>query len=107
MLHNNIRYISYISYRSVYKVRECIVIRFLRYTLFFEFWGSDIFQATDFWRFIQNIRFSRGENPDIAKNRPWEGVFPPFLACFAIFEHIFLMLKAMAKKAKSIVTLSL
>ena len=34
------------------------------------------------------------------------GVFPPFLVSFAIFAHIFLMLKAMAKKAKSIVTLS-
>ena len=34
------------------------------------------------------------------------GRISPFLVCFAIFEHIFLMLKAMAKKAKSIVTLS-
>ncbi len=32
---------------------------------------------------------------------------PPFLVCFAIFEHIFFRLKAMAKKAKSILTLSI
>ena len=36
-----------------------------------------------------------------------KGVFPPFFACFAIIDHIFARLKAMAKKAKSIVTLSL
>ena len=32
--------------------------------------------------------------------------FPLLRACVAIFEHIFFMLKAMAKKAKCIVTLS-
>ena len=31
------------------------------------------------------------------------GQFPPPMALFAIFEHILFMLKAMAKKAKSIV----
>ena len=39
----------------------------------------------------------------MAKN----GLFPPFDLIFAIFEHSFLILKTMAKKAKSIVTLSL
>ena len=35
------------------------------------------------------------------------GVFPPLFVCFAIFEHNFFILNVMAKKAKSIVTLSL
>ena len=65
------------------------------------------FQAADFCGFLQNIRFSGNKVRSKGKNRPEWGVFPPFLVCFAIFEDIFLMLKAMAKKAKSIVTLSL
>lgn len=35
------------------------------------------------------------------------GRFPLSMALFAIFEHIFFRLKAMAKKAKSILTLSI
>ena len=35
------------------------------------------------------------------------GQFPPLMALFSIVEHIFFILKAMAKKAKSILTLSI
>lgn len=40
------------------------------------------------------------------KNRAKLDVFSIFLPCFAIIEYTFLMLNAMEKKAKSIVTLS-
>ena len=65
------------------------------------------FQAADFWGFLQNIRFSGNKVRSKGKNRLEWGVFPPFLVYFAIFEDIFLRLKAMAKKTKFIVTLSL
>ena len=35
------------------------------------------------------------------------GQYPPLMAFFAIIEHIFFRLKAMAKKARSISTLSI
>ena len=52
------------------------------------------------------MRFLSGKICHTNKNSPLRGIFSPFWVCFAIREHIFLMLKAMAKKAKSIVTLS-
>ena len=52
------------------------------------------------------MRFLSGKICHTNKNSPLRDIFSPFWVCFAIREHIFLMLKAMAKKAKSIVTLS-
>ena len=70
-------------------------------------WGSKDFQAADFCRIFQNIRFSGDKFSKICKNKSFCGLFPLLLACFAIFPHIFFRLNAMAKKAKSMVTLSL
>ena len=85
----------------------CVVIKVYGAASLFSVLSFGYFHATDFLGFSQNIRFSGDKNRYISKNRPKWGAFPPFLVCFVIFEHIFLMLKAMAKKAKSIVTLSL
>ena len=46
------------------------------------------------------------ENGHICIYMPKLGVFSPFRSCFTIFEHIFFMLKAIAKKTRSQWTLS-
>ena len=70
-------------------------------------WGSKDFQAADFWGIFQNIRYWSDKFWKICKNEPLLGLFPPLLARFAILLHIFFRLKAMAKKVKSMLTLSL
>ena len=85
----------------------CVVISFYGTPSFFSPAVPIIYQAAVFCEFFPKRRFVTKKKPDICKNRAKKGVFPPFFACFAIIDHIFARLKAMAKKAKSIVTLSL
>ena len=79
----------------------------LRHTLLFFSRGSDNLSSGGFCEFFPKRRFVTKKKLHICKNRAKKAVFPPFFACFAIIDHIFARLKAMAKKAKSIVTLSL
>ena len=82
-------------------------MKFYGASSFFCFVTLIIYQAADFCEFSSKNRFVADKDQDRHKNRAKKGVFPPFFACFAIIDHIFARLKAMAKKAKSIVTLSL
>ena len=73
---------------------------------FFHFVGMEILQAAIFWEFLLNIRFCTYKI--MVKPVIWFCFLqsPPSMAFLAIVEHIFFILKAMAKKAKSILTLS-
>ena len=93
--------------RNVPNKRGCVVIGFYGTPSFFSPAVPIIYQAAVFCEFFPKRRFVTKKKLDICKNRAKKDVFPPFFACFAIIDHIFARLKAMAKKAKSIVTLSL